>query len=307
MRKPIHVVVLFICCIVLSWKTAPAATSASQEEISWQEASSEVDEFPYTDRFVDSVRNVHNVFLRPQPLRMVVPKSVCEPETLVYSVGWGPFNAGYVVLTVVPDKENGTIELGAKALSNNFISVFYRMRDYIITTVDAQGLYPCFFEEHLREGKRYKVNSYALFDHVGGKVLVQGRTFKSVDVPSFVQNYISVLYYLRKAVAFAPGDTFTEQLFVHGKVHPIFFKVKKSDPVKVDAGTFPCMLLEPKLAGEGRAFNKRDKLEVWVSDDNRQMPVHIKSKIKFGSINAKLVWYSRSEQPVPAVSLQPEE
>lgn len=307
MRKPIPIIALLVWCIAPSWKIAHSAPSDSQEEISWQEASSEVDGFPYSERFVDSVRNVHSVFLRPQPLRMVTPKSVCEPETLVYSVGWGPFNAGYVVLTAVPDKENGTIKLGAKALSNNFISVFYRMRDYIITTVDAQGLYPCFFEEHLREGKKYKANSYALFDHVDGKVLVQGRTFKSVDAPSFVQNYISVLYYLRKAVVFAPGDTFTEQLFVHGKVHPIFTKVKKSDSVAVDAGTFPCVLLEPKLAGEGRAFNKRDKLEVWLSDDSRQMPIHIKSKIKFGSINARLIWYSRSEQPASAVILQPEE
>ena len=38
----------------------------------------------------------------------------------------------------------------------------------------------------------------------------------------------------------------------------------------------------------------KDKLEVWVTDDQYKTPVLIKSKIKFGTINAKLIWKNRS-------------
>jgi pentapeptide MXKDX repeat protein len=271
---------------------APADTSQG-EEIRWEEAAREVDTFPFSSSFIDSVRNEHGVSLSLQPLRRVLESVMFAPETLVYKVGWGPFNAGYVVLSTLYDSANGTVQIGAKALSNNFVGAFYRMRDYVISTVDAYGLYPLFFEQHLREGKRYRSNEYLLFDHVGEKVHVQSRKhFKTVEAPPFLHDYLSVLYAIRSTRVLAPGDTFTEPLFVHNKVDPIFFTVKASKPREVDAGKFSCIILVPRLVGEGRAFNKRDKLEIWLSDDRRRMPVAIRSKIKFGAINARLIWYS---------------
>ena len=267
-----------------------------EKEIRWDEAASEVDSFPFSKQFVDSVISRHKVEQPQLHLRSMKQLVTCPAETLVYTVGWGPFNAGYVVLTTRYNKETGTVTLGGKALSNNFISAFYRMRDYVISTMDEKGLYPLFFEQHLREGKKYKSNEYILFDNIAGKVHVQSRKkFKTVEAPKFTYDYLSVLHLLRFARAIAPGDTFSEKLFIHSKVHSIRFSVKTSKPKKVEAGTFPCILLKPKLAGEGRAFNKRDKLEIWLSDDKRRIPVAIRSKIKFGAINARLIWYSRTD------------
>ncbi|MBN1128520.1 MAG: DUF3108 domain-containing protein, partial [Chitinispirillaceae bacterium] len=48
-------------------------------------------------------------------------------------------------------------------------------------------------------------------------------------------------------------------------------------------------VLEPKLVTEKGAFNKKDKLEVWFTDDKLKRPVLIKSKIKVGSITARLI------------------
>ena len=270
--------------------------TAAAPEIRWEEAAAEVDSFPFSKQFVDSVRNLYKAPLPQTPLRRLADGPFFAPETLVYKVGWGPFNAGYVVLSTLFNDADSTVTIGGKALSNNFVGAFYRMRDYVLSTVDARGLYPVFFEQHLREGKRYRSNEYLLFDHIGKKVHVQTRkTFKTVDdMPLFLHDYLSVLYAIRATRALAPGDTFSESLFVHKKVHSIFFSVKSSKAREVDAGNFPCVVLVPRLAGEGRAFNKRDKLEIWLSDDRRRIPVAIRSKIKFGSINARLIWYSSS-------------
>ena len=229
-------------------------------------------------------------------LRVVTDETFCVPETLVYKVGWGPFNAGYVVITTLYDSTRGTVTVGAKALSNNFVSAFYRMRDYVISTLDARGLYPLFFEQHLREGRRYRANEYLLFDHAAGRVYVQSRKkFETREAPPFTHDYLSVLYAIRSHRVLAPGDTFSEPLFVHSKVYSMFFSVKASRPREVDAGTFPCFLLVPRLVGEGRAFNKKDKLEIWFSDDRRRLPVAVRSKIRFGSIHARLIWYNTNQ------------
>lgn len=269
-------------------------SSVENQEIRWEEAAIEVDSFPFTDAFIDSVRNEHRTTVPVPPLRHLIDEEMFAAETLVYKVGWGPFNAGYVVLSTLYDRSNGIVRIGAKALSNNFVGAFYRMRDYVISTVDANGLYPLFFESHLREGRRYRADEYILFDQKEGKVHAQSRKkFKTHDAPQFLHDYLSVLHAIRCTRPLQPGDVFSEKLYVHKKVDSIVFKVKSSKPRKVAAGTFSCVVLAPKLVGEGRAFNKRDKLEIWISDDPRRIPVYIRSKIKFGAIRARLIWHNR--------------
>jgi hypothetical protein len=68
---------------------------------------------------------------------------------------------------------------------------------------------------------------------------------------------------------------------------------------RYDDKSISCLLVEPKLVGDNGAFNKNDKLQVWLSDDDRKIPLQIKSKIKVGSITAKLVWASRPRPPKP--------
>jgi hypothetical protein len=164
------------------------------------------------------------------------------------------------------------------------------MRDYLLSTVDADGLYPLFFEQHLREGKKYKADRWMLFDKNAGKIHVKEKKFKTIETTEFVYDYLSMLYYVR-AMKTAPGDTFTLKTYTDSKILPIFINCTERTVIKVDAGTFSCIRLEPKLAGDGKTFNKKDKLEVFISEDQNRLPVLIRSKIKFGSITAKLIWY----------------
>lgn len=260
-----------------------------QEGLIWQDASKEVDGLPFTEAFIDSVKQL-NKFSTVNPLNTsLINTSLCRNETLVYEVSWGPFKAGYTVLTTQPDPATKTIKLGAKALSNNFVSSFYKMRDYIISTVDDQELYPVFFEQHLREGKKFKADGWTLYDRTGGKLYVQEKKFKALDSPKPVHDYISVLYYVR-SMNTAPGDTFSLHLVMNSKIQSMYFKVKEQKQIQVDAGTFNCIKVEPRLVGDKGAFNKRDKLEVWLTNDQNRIPIVFWSKIHVGAITAKLVW-----------------
>lgn len=285
-----------LCFAVWNLRICEAGESGETEveELRWDEAARQVDSFPFSEGFIDSVRSHHKVSYTPgNPLRLISQGPFCAPETLVYKVSWGPFNAGYVVLATLYDSIGGVVRVGGKALSNNFISAFYRMRDYAVSTIDVKGSYPVFFEQHLREGKRFRADEYILFDPSAGKVHVQKRkTFKVVETTPFIHDYLSVLYFIRSGRSLTPGDTFTERIFVSSREYPMVFSVHESEVREVDAGRFPVILLTPRLVGEGRAFNKHDKLEIWISNDRRRLPVVIRSKIKFGSINARLIWYN---------------
>ncbi|MCX7727351.1 MAG: DUF3108 domain-containing protein [Chitinispirillaceae bacterium] len=268
---------------------------AKEKEISWEEASLEVDGFPFSYSFIDSVKKTHNVIFPKKPLRSLCKNNLFSPETLVYEVSWGSFPAGYVILTTTFDSVMGTIRIGGKALSNNFISMFYKIRDYVISSIDPEGLYPLFFEQHLREGK-YVAEEYLLFDQIKGKVYSQSKKeFKVEKAPKFVQDYLSVLYLVRATKPIIPGEKFSEPIFIHSKVHSISFAVKEEkDTIEVKAGKFKTIKIVPRLAGEGRAFNKKDKMEIWLTSDKRKTPVMVKAKIKFGYLHARLIWYNNS-------------
>ncbi|MFP4012803.1 MAG: DUF3108 domain-containing protein [Chitinispirillaceae bacterium] len=265
---------------------------AKDDDIKWEDASKEVDYLPYPQTFIDSVENHLRVNRVRGALQKVKAGSFSKGEKLVYEIVWGPFKAGYVILNAQPHPQTGTIRLGAKAVSNNFVSAFYKMRDYIISWVDAEGLYPHFFEQHLREGK-YKMDGFILYDNVGEKVFVQEKKSRVFRAPKFTHDYISVLYYVR-SMELKKGDQFSINMFIHSKIHPIRFNIRGKEDVEVTAGKFRCIKLEPKLAGKGRAFTKKDKMQVWLTDDKHKIPVMIKSKIKVGSITAKLIHYEQN-------------
>ena len=267
---------------------------SNSEEIRWQDMELEVDSLPFQKKFIDSLKNAYSVSPRINALRVIQKPIPCVAETLVFQINWGPINAGFVILTTTPDPINNTILLGGKALSNNFVSAFYRMRDYVISTIDADGLYPLFFEQHIREGKKYKADRWVIYDHEAQKAHIQEKTFKTVEIPRFSHDYLSVIYQVR-SMTFSPGDTFSFHTYLNKGIHPLFFKCKEKKLINVHAGTFTCTLVEPKFTGDRRAFNKNDKLEVWLADDGYRVPVLIKSKIRFGTITAQLHYQNHSK------------
>jgi hypothetical protein len=212
-------------------------------------------------------------------------------EKFVFDVSWGPITAGYAILEAAPDSAGNTLVLSAKGMTNGFFSSMYKVRDYIRATMDMDGTYPFFFEQHLREG-RYKADRWEMFDQEKNTVFTHKKDADSVAVPPFVQNYFSMIYWVR-SLSFAPGDSFSFDCFVDKKSHRLVLYCPNRAVVKTDAGTFNCLLVKPVLVGEGRVFTKKDEILLWFTDDEYKMPVMVKAKIKFGSITARLIWYRR--------------
>ena len=59
----------------------------------------------------------------------------------------------------------------------------------------------------------------------------------------------------------------------------------------MEAGTFKCLIIEP-LAREGGLFKSEGKVLLWLSDDDRKIPVKVSTKVLIGSISAELREYS---------------
>jgi hypothetical protein len=277
-----------IACI-LSFLAAPLV--GADADNSWRSAMSE-DQYPvlYSDHFIDSVISEKNATIA-RNWRSLGTQPFSMGETLVYQVGWGPLHAGYAMLTAQPDTADGVITIIGKGATNSFFSSLYKVRDCYRTIIDAEGIYPIFFDQHIREGK-FKTERWDFYDQAANLVYTHRTKPPSYRNKPFAQSLLSCVYYLR-TLSFGLGDTLKIDCFVDTMCYKVEMKCMERKTINVDAGAFDCLLVKPSLVGKGRVFSKKDEIRVWFTNDIYKMPVLIESKITWGTLYARLIWYSR--------------
>jgi hypothetical protein len=110
-----------------------------------------------------------------------------------------------------------------------------------------------------------------------------------VPIPPRTQDVLSALYYIR-TLPLQVGQAISLANHTDGKNYPLIVKVLGREHVKVDAGEFDCIIVEPILRGPG-VFTQSGRLTVWLTDDRRRMPVLMKSKVVIGHVAAILKSY----------------
>ncbi|MBI3539470.1 MAG: DUF3108 domain-containing protein, partial [Candidatus Eisenbacteria bacterium] len=76
------------------------------------------------------------------------------------------------------------------------------------------------------------------------------------------------------------------------KSQPLEVKVLGRQRVETPAGTFDCVVIEPILKAGG-IFKNSGRLVIWLTDDDRRIPVMMKSKVTIGSISCVLTQIRR--------------
>ncbi len=209
-------------------------------------------------------------------------------EKLVFDISYGPINAGVAVMEVkeiVPMAGRDCYHVISTAESNKFFSRFFKVEDRAESFVDVKGLFPWKFEKHLREGK-YRADRWAIYDQVNHTVSTDRG---DMEVPPYVQDVLSALYFVR-TLEMAVGQPLFIQNHSGKKVYSLEVKIHRRERVKVPAGTFECFVAEPILKAGG-VFKHEGRIWVWLTADERKMPVLMKSKVIIGSIDAKLRSY----------------
>jgi hypothetical protein len=171
----------------------------------------------------------------------------------------------------------------SRATSNRFFSTFYKVRDKVTTHIDRRRLDSRFFEKRLREGN-YRKHVEIVFDQEAGKARYHdGRVF---DTMPGIHDVLSAFYFVR-TLELEVGQRFGVMTHSSRKNYSLEVIVHGRERVEVPAGTFDCFVVEPVIIGEG-LFQHEGKLTIWMTADERRLPVLMKTKVKVGSIDASL-------------------
>jgi hypothetical protein len=210
-------------------------------------------------------------------------------ERFVFSVKYGIIPGGFAKLEITDTvRVRGALchEIRSIAYSNNFLSVFFPVRDTNFSYMDVSGLYSLKVLKFIREGS-YKRFRWTFFEPGKNRANTKDSI---IPTKPFVQDIISAFYYLR---VIGIRDSVDINTFDDYKNYALRIYVKKRQTVKTKAGRFKCLKLEPRLMSSG-IFLKKGKMWVWVTDDERLLPVMLKFKLPFlGHITCKLVKYGK--------------
>jgi hypothetical protein len=214
-----------------------------------------------------------------------------EGELLTYAIQYGLIYAGDATLEVrnvaMLDSTKAYHVISTAHTSSAFDHVF-KVRDRHDSFVDYENLFSLSFEKHLREGK-FKRDEKVVFDQKNHVAIYPD---KKVPIAPNTQDFLSALYYAR-TLPLEVGQAIAMANHTGGKNYPIYVKVLRRERVKVPAGEFDCLVVEPVLQTSS-LFEHKGKLTIWVTDDTVKMPVLLRSKVVIGAFEAVLKSYTMS-------------
>jgi hypothetical protein len=213
-------------------------------------------------------------------------------ERLVFDVGYGFITAGEATMSI-PQYDtiagNQCYRVAFQVNSTPTFSWFYEVRDRYATYLDAEGIFPWRFEQHIKEGK-YRRDFVADFDQTNH---IAKTSEGQYPIPSHVHDIMSAFYFAR-TLDYSNrriGEKIHLQNFYKDSTYELDVKFLGRQTIEVAAGTFNCLILEP-LAKEGGLFKSEGRVILWLSDDERKIPVKVSTKVVIGSIDSELREYS---------------
>jgi hypothetical protein len=227
-------------------------------------------------------------------------------ERLDYVISWGIITAGNASLEI-KSLENDKTEFYVLAHNNGAFKSIYPVADTIYSRIRNKNFLPEVFKKINHEGK-YHASSVIRFDRVGEKAWLSDSVFtdferkqkkRSADTVITISgkelDIISAFYFVRQQAELKQGKTESFSAVSGKKKYELKVVVYGKEQVKTKAGTFECIKIEPILDGDG-IFKAAGRLFIWLTDDNRRLPVLMKSKIALGSIKAELVRFSQKKE-----------
>lgn len=218
-------------------------------------------------------------------------------EKLTFAISYFRVVAGTLELEVMPFVlVNGvkSYHFQIRIKSNDFFAKFYTVDDVADTYVEYETLRPFNHTIDIKESKQL-ASIRSVYDWKENKgsywqkrINDKGEEKKEYhwDLAPYQQNVVSALFYVRnfalkvgKKLAFNVADEDKNVIF-RGEV------IKK-EALSTDVGTLNTVVLRPQFEVAG-IFKPMGEILIWFTDDDRKMVVRIESKIRIGTLVAKI-------------------
>jgi hypothetical protein len=213
------------------------------------------------------------------------------PEKLTYDLTWTGIKAGTATQEIIDD--GNSIRVVSTVRSADWISVFFPVEDKVESSLAKAeppqlGL-PDHFRMKVREGSHrrdreiifdQKNRKAQYIDHIGG-----GRA--TIDILQNTYDPYSSFFYVR-TLKLEVGKSVFVNMLDNKKLWTVEVQVVKKEKLHTILGEVNTIQVRPIMKSEG-IFERKGSIDIWLTDDDKRIPVRMKTKVKIGSVTATLV------------------
>ncbi|MCL2064944.1 MAG: DUF3108 domain-containing protein [Candidatus Cloacimonetes bacterium] len=220
--------------------------------------------------------------------------ALVDGERLVFDIRYGMINAGEATLNLQKSQYQGdnVWRIFTTAETNSFFDRVFRVRDYIESIAHYDDFRSYVFTKRLNEG-RYRqhrihqnyfdlnLSIYSSFSFGRGEW-----DERQMEIPTVTYDLLSAFVKVR-TMDLVPGQTVEMHVTVDGRNYNALVHVLRKETINTILGRVECLVIEPALEGEA-IFQQTGDIHVWITNDDRKIPVLLQSKVIFGHFRATL-------------------
>lgn len=227
----------------------------------------------------------------------MTPRSFGPGESLEYDLDAMGAVAGKLTLRVLPEKD-GTLPVEAAAQTNTFFSKVRRVKGLATSYLNPRTLRPVRYTEDAVENEVPKYADVS-FKPKEKRVSLQYKVANNVGSENFrytndVLDVAGAIYLLRQIPLKQNGAVCFDAYGIR-KLWRVWGKVEGKEHISSKVGEFDAWHISGLAVRLDNHSMKRE-LHIWISDDNKRLPLVAIGAIDLGAVRATLVSYSRPNE-----------
>lgn len=193
-------------------------------------------------------------------------------------------------------RDAARLRLVADAVSKGFFAKLFRINihEHIESTIANDIFTPLRTTRLDEQGKRVRI-AEAGFDHQARKVTWTERdpnhpqppTTTTIDFQEPIQDLLSAIYFLRTK-KLTVGESLTVPLTDSGRFVNVQVAVVERKRMNSALGRVTAVRIQPAIFGENALVKRAGTLSIWITDDNRRIPIKAQLKVEIGTFDIKL-------------------
>jgi len=218
-------------------------------------------------------------------------------ERIEYSVTWGGARIGKSVMRVEAIDTIAGVPAYRASLETEGGPPFYRLHDRLTSWIQPNPFATLRFDQRLRQGgyhrdRRHimdlKALTYTRYDLHDDR-FVASDDDRDVPIPPGALDDVSYFYFARLS-DLEVGKRYEYERYFKEDGNPVVLEVLRRERIRVPAGTFNTIVVRP-IIKTGGIFAEGGEAELYLTDDERRIPVRVKTRMSIGSANFYLTDY----------------
>jgi len=219
-------------------------------------------------------------------------------ESVVLAASFFGVEAGRITIGVDTFKKiegKKVYNFYALGKTSSVFSMFYKIGNKIESLWDPEIEKPVSLAFDAKETKqKYKSRVYFDWKNKKAEFLEEGwskkkgdyKEKKTWDLSKSGQDIVSAIFYTR-TLPLRVGKSYDVTVFEDAKMIDARIVVDRKEVLRTRVGKLNTIVIKPTFSVEGK-FKKNGDISVWLTDDEYRQVVRIESKIKIGTVVAKL-------------------